>query len=249
MGWFETEDFPGALLGDEPLDLTGRFLEDLRAAYLDGPGRLPTVAELEATLAMVLGNVGARWFEELDGRRVVKIAIQAKPAPKRQSFAVGDVFAIPLAAGDFAFGRYIYEKPKEGGLIEIYGEVREAPVIDPQVLESKPLGHPLWVSGPALFEGGAFPILRKGPEFEAEGLDELELLGGPPHDYKIIRLDGTVVRKFDPNQHDWDEWKDRTLALRHADSVRTIVERWLGRDGKSTAKKKQAKKKQARRRS
>jgi hypothetical protein len=225
MGWFETED--EALVGDEGLDLTGRFLEDLRAAYLDGPGRLPTLAELEATLTIVLGNVGGRWFEELDGHRVVKLALKTKQAATRQTYDVGDIFAIPLTAGDHAFGRYIYDRPKEGGLIEVYSELRDGPVFDPGVLEARRLGHPLWVSAPAVFEGGEFPILRKDPMFRATGIDKLEMLGGPPHDYKITRLDRTFVRRFDPKQ--WDEWKYRGFVLRNADNVRAVVEDWLGR--------------------
>jgi hypothetical protein len=227
MGWFETEKFPDALIGDDPLDITGRFLEDFRDAYLDGPGRLPTVAELEATLAIVIGNVGGRWFEELDGKRVVKLALKTQKAPKRQDYAVGDIFAIPLTAGDYVFGRYIYHRPKEGGLIEIYGDIRDAPVFDDEVLEYELMGPPLWVSGHSIFEAGEFPILRHDPDYEPEGLDELEFLGGPPHDYKITRLDRTFVRRFDPAE--WLEWKDRTFSLRNAYHVLEAVERWIGR--------------------
>lgn len=227
MGWFETDEFPEALIGDEPLDLAGQFLEQLRDAYMDGPGRQPTLAEFEATLAIVLGTVGARWFEELDGKRVVKLAIKTKKAPKRQEYAVGDIFAIPLSAGDYAFGRYIYDRPKEGGLIEVYGDLRESPVFDAGVLEYELMGPPLWISPSATLESGDFPILRHDPEFEPEGLDELEMLGGPPHDRRIEGLDGTFVRPLEDDE--WDEWKDRSYTIRTAENVRTTVERWLGR--------------------
>lgn len=227
MGWFNTENFHGALVGDDPLDITGRFLEDFRDAYLDGPGRLPTVAELEATLAIVIGKVGGRWFEELDGKRVVKLALKTQKAPRRQAYAVGDIFAVPLTAGDYVFGRYIYDRPKEGGLIEIYGDIRDAPVFDDEVLEYELMGPPLWVSPSATLESGDFPILRNDPDYEPEGLDKLELVDGPPHDYKIVRLDGTVVRRFDEAK--WDEWKDRFFDIRTAENVRRAVERWIGR--------------------
>jgi len=231
MGWFESEQSPDTLIGDEPLDLAGRFLEEFRDAYLDGPGRLPTVAELEATLAMVIGKVGGRWFEELDGKQVVKLKLETKKAPKRQEFAVGDIFAIPLSAGDYVFGRYIYDQAERGGLIEIYGDVREAPVFDAEVLEYELMGPPLWVSGPAVFENGEFPILRHEPDYEPEGIDELEFLGGPPHDYKIMDIDRNVVRRFNPK--DWDAWKDRTFMLRNAQNVLHTVEGWLGRRDES----------------
>lgn len=227
MGWFESEKFPNALIGDDALDLTGRYLEQLREAYLDGPGRQPTLAELEATLAVVLGSVGARWFEELDGKQVTKLQIKSKAAPKRQPYAVGDVFAIPLSAGDYAFGRYIYERPKEGGLIEVFGELRESPVFDAEVLEYELMGPPLWISATSCLESGAFPILRSDPSFEAEGLDQIEMLGGPPHAYQIERLDGTALRPLDPA--DWDAWKERGYILRTPDNVRRAVEGWIGR--------------------
>jgi hypothetical protein len=227
MGWFESEKYPNALVGDEPLDLVGRFLEEFRAAYLDGPERMPTVADLEASLAIVLGAVGGKWFEDLEGRQVVKLKLQTKRAAKHQTWTIGDIFAIPLTAGDFVFGRYIYDKGPEGGMIEVYGDVRECPVFDTEVLEYELMGPPLWVSPTALFETGDFPILRHDPDYEPEGLDKLEVLGGPPHDYKIMRLDGSGVRRFDPKQ--WLRWKDRTLGLRGTEGVIHAVERWMGR--------------------
>lgn len=223
MGWFESEQFPNALVGDDALDLTGRYLEQLRDAYLDGPGRLPTLAEFEATLAVVLGSVGARWFEELDGKQVTKLQIKSKAAPKRQPYAIGDVFAIRLRAGDYAFGRYIYERPKEGGLIEVFGDLRESPVFDAEVLDYELMGPPLWVSATACLESGAFPILRHDPDFEPEALSELEMLGGPPHAYQIERLDGTVLRPLHPAE--WEQWKDRGYVVRTLENVRSTVKR------------------------
>jgi hypothetical protein len=185
------------------------------------------VAELEATLAIVIGNVGGRWIEELDGKRVVKLTLKTKKAPKRQDYAVGDIFTIPLTTGGYAFGRYVYDRPKEGGLIEIYRELRDAPVLDEGVLASGLLGPPQWVSPAVILESGEFPILRKDPGYEPKGLDELEFLGGPPHDYKITRLDGTFIRAFDESE--WDQWKDRSFGMGTPEGLCRTVGRWLGR--------------------
>ncbi|NVB38828.1 hypothetical protein G6O69_13385 [Pseudenhygromyxa sp. WMMC2535] len=231
MGWFESARFPDVVLGDDPLDLTGQFLEDFRDAYLAAEGRQPTVAELEATLVTVIGSFGGRWFEELDGRQLTKLTLRTKKAPKHQPHAIGDVFAIPLEAGDYAFGRYIYEEPGAGGLMEVFAQTRDAPLIDEGVLSGARLGHPIWFNSLTTLENRDFPILRSDPNFEPEGLDDLEMIAGAPGIRKIVRLDRSVVREFDEvaERESWPIWRERSFSLRNSGHVTRLVERWLGR--------------------
>lgn len=233
MGWFETEAFPDCLIGDDALDLTGAYLDELLAAYLDGVERKPTLAEFEATLVTVIGRVGGRWFSELDGQQLVKLAAKTKKAAKRQACAVGDIFAIPLRAGDFAFGRYIHDEPKSGGLIEVFAGVRPRPVLDAELLASGRMGTPLFVSGSATIENGDFPVLRREPDFRPEGLDALEFLdGSPSNGYSVVRFDRRVIRPFEGDYEQLKQWGDRTLnMIRTSDNVIEAVERWLGRLG------------------
>ena len=232
MAWFELPHAPGLVLGDEPLDLAGHFLERFRDAYLEAEGRLPTVAELEATFVTVIGSLGGRWFEELDGRELTKLTLRSKKAPKRQLNAVGDIFAIPLSAGDYAFGRYIYHEVGAGGLMELFSQTRDTPLIDAELLAAGRLGHPIWFSPVMTLEDRAFAILRHDPDFEAEGLDELEMLAGAPGIRTIVRLDRTFIRKFDEEAEraDWPYWHERRFIVRDSGHVIRLVERWLGRE-------------------
>jgi len=227
MGWFESELFPNCEIGDQPLDHAVMFLDALRDAYVEDHGRKPTLAELQATLCLAIGRLGGRWIDELDGKMVVSMALKTKSAPKRQEFGVGDIFVIPLTAGDFSFCRFLYDGKERGGLIEVFAEVLDRPAFRDTVVESGRLGAPLWISKAGALESGEFPRLRSDPGFEPEGLEALEFLGGPPHAYKVMRIDGTVLRPLGAKE--FETWKGCDFVLRVAHNVLYDVERRLGR--------------------
>lgn len=232
MTWHESEHFRGCMLNEHVLDVTARYLDELHEAYEDGQARGPTVDELEAALVTVMSKFGSRWFVELDGRRVTKLKLKSKPAPSSQEFTVGDVFTIPLHAGDFAFGRLLHvdEGGRGGGAIEVFETIHPRPVAEDAVLSSGRLLAPIWINTERCLASNKFTVVRSQPkdkgEYEAPDLGEIEFLVGSPARWYAEKLDGT--RRVIPVD-ETPAWDERTRMARNPADVAFMIERRLGR--------------------
>src|SRR5436189_3401168 len=108
MGWWkETAGPREVLLGDAPLDLVHNALAAVSRSYLEDVGRKPTLEEFRRTLLQTLAHDPGQYFEDMEMAVVGDLVFRLKKVPKRQPFAVGDYFAIPLD-GKFWYGRLIH---------------------------------------------------------------------------------------------------------------------------------------------
>jgi Immunity protein 26 len=143
MGWFESGKAAGVILGDEPLDLTYDFLKQLAEVYQDGCERKPTLEEVRTTLEMVLINAGEEYVGDLAVREVTAVTIKTAKKRKSQPYKQGDVLAIPIEGGRFAFGRLMLVSKSRGMLVEVFREVSDRKQLSPSILASGRLFHPL----------------------------------------------------------------------------------------------------------
>lgn len=124
MGWWkESANGRSVELGDEPLDRIHEAIDAVSRVYLEDVGRKPTLEEFRQTLLQVLRGDPGQLFADMEQHVVGEIVFRRKKIPKRQSFAVGDYFAIPLD-GKFWYGRIIHVGAA-GHLVEIYDLERE----------------------------------------------------------------------------------------------------------------------------
>jgi hypothetical protein len=114
MGWWEEEELT---LGDEPFDICQCALRQTIVKYEHHVGRPPTLQEVLVYVRHALNTVGAESMPDLESIEVQSINIKSKKTPKRQSYDLGDYFAIPLD-GEFAYGRYVHKSVD--ALVEIY---------------------------------------------------------------------------------------------------------------------------------
>lgn len=133
MGW-QAED--GKLLGDEPIDLLRSCLERIAALYESEAGRKPTCVEVEASLALALRYSAAELISDLADREITSVSLRSRTRGKTQSFAAGDIFAIPAGAR-FFYGRILQEKTSAGALVEIYAFQSDRILSGPQLLKKK----------------------------------------------------------------------------------------------------------------
>jgi hypothetical protein len=143
MGWFESGKVAGVILGDEPLDLTYEFLKQLADVYQEGCERKPTLEEVRNLLELVLFSSGEEHISDLDERDVTGITIKTAKKRKSQSFKQGDVLAIPIEGGRFAFGRLMLVSKPRGLLLEVFREISERKVFRPSILASGRMFHPV----------------------------------------------------------------------------------------------------------
>ncbi|HYO65172.1 MAG TPA: Imm26 family immunity protein, partial [Archangium sp.] len=106
MGWFDAPGHEGVVLGDDVLDETYAFMRKLSRMYEGALGRKMTCEELQVLLDTSLRvNADDTLFSEFEEQKVASVQIKTAKRPKRQNYKAGDVFAIPLKDGRFAFGR------------------------------------------------------------------------------------------------------------------------------------------------
>jgi hypothetical protein len=183
MGWWEHDS---ALIGDDALDATYHFLMELRDLYSEDLDRRPTAEELAVLLTVCLqANASDKVFADFEERRVTAVTIKTAKRPKRQKYSVGDVFAIPLGAESYAFGR-IMELSKQGDIVEIFQHTDTYPKFSPEVIESGRLFHPICVSGYELFADWQWQVLASDPEYVPDDLDSLRFVYGGPGDLKLV---------------------------------------------------------------
>jgi hypothetical protein len=143
MGWFESGKAAGVILGDEPLDVAYDSLKQLSEAYQEGCKRKPTLEEIRTIFEMVLKNAGDEYLSDLDEREVTAITIKTAKKRKSQPYKQGDVLAIPIGGGRFAFGRLMRVSKPSGLLLEVFREITDRKEVRPSIVASGRLFHPV----------------------------------------------------------------------------------------------------------
>ena len=145
MGWFESAKDSGLILGDEPLDLTHRFLKEIADSYEEGCERKPTLAEVVALLESGLKLSGGDHIADLQEREVTSVVVKTAKKRKDQRYQVGDVFAIPVASNLFAFGRIMRDEKSSGTLVEVFKQTGTAKAYHPSIVSSGRMFHPVFL--------------------------------------------------------------------------------------------------------
>lgn len=194
MGWWGEESKQGELLlGDEPLDMAGKFLVKLARNYKQDAERKPTPAEIVRTLEIALDAVWDDVCGGVEGKELAALSFRLKKRPVYKKVHAGDYFAVPLADGGFGYGRVIEILPKHWGLFEFFDlysqellpfeEVRKAPVLTTRLCDTD--GMSLRRDWPVL---GHVPIDPPPPEHK-DFHKRFDELFGP---YKGTTSIGTV---------------------------------------------------------
>lgn len=135
MGWWKEPAGRGeVLLGDDPLDLVRNAVEAVSRSYVEDVGRKPTLEEFRRTLMQTLGHDPGQFFADMETAVVSDVVFRLKKVPKRQAFAVGDYFAIPLD-GKFWYGRLIHIGTAH--LVEVYDVQTDRLLSLPELLARK----------------------------------------------------------------------------------------------------------------
>jgi hypothetical protein len=121
-------------------------------------------------------------FEEL---QVSAVQIKTAKRPKRQAYTTGDVFAIPLSSGLFAFGRIMTKGEPFGTLVEIFKETSSVAVATPRILKSGRLFHPIYLDGLSAFRDLTYRIISSDSDYSPSDYESLQFLVGTPGLYRL----------------------------------------------------------------
>jgi hypothetical protein len=193
MGWDESPNYPGVMLGDEAFDIAYEFLRRLREAYTAEFRRPPTVAEVTTLLQIALHVNGRETIAGLEEAEVTSVVVKTAKKKKDQPFAEGDVFLVPLD-GRFAFGRILMIDKALGCLVEIFKRVTRNPVWLPGP-DGERLFQPLWVHSDVL-KSWRWTIIAKDEDYKAPAdLTKLEYVNGTPSlGYSVVTVRNKIVR-------------------------------------------------------
>lgn len=139
MSWWD-EKIKGRelVVGDEPLDALSESLGSIAQLYEMAWGRKPTAAELARLVELVLAGDGENVCSDALFHEV-QIASVLKKRSVRQSFKIGDYFAVELDRQKFAYGRILWDHPSYGPLVETFDFVSDGPAPLRQVKAGKRL--------------------------------------------------------------------------------------------------------------
>ena len=132
MGWWDEDELT---LGDEPFDICRCALQQIISKYEHHVHRPPTLQEVLVYFRHALNTAGADALPDLESIEVQSISIKSRKTPKRQNYAIGDYFAIPLD-GEFAYGRYVHDSAD--ALVEIYELFTDTMLTFRQLLQRRP---------------------------------------------------------------------------------------------------------------
>jgi hypothetical protein len=125
MGWWVMEsntEFE-LVLGDDPLEIADEMLTRMSQVYQEDLQRKPRLEEVLKALEFSIAVVADRYLLDFEERELVEIRARTRKRRKRQAYAVGDYFAVPLGPKQYGFGRIIDDHPKYGILIVLFDVV------------------------------------------------------------------------------------------------------------------------------
>jgi hypothetical protein len=187
MGWWNAAGKEEVIIGDEGLDETYHYLRRMGELYREALSRTMTIEEFKTTLEISLRTNGDdTLFSGFEEREVVAVTIKLGKRAKRQKYQVGDLFAIPLGEGKFAFGR-IMSVSKDGSIVEIFRYVSDGIRESPDIGKSGRLFHPIYISATELFQTGQWRIIASDTNYVPEDLPSLKFVYGTSGDRKVVQ--------------------------------------------------------------
>ena len=195
MGWWNFPNDPSVWVGDEVMDDAYDYLERLAERYGERFGRKPTLAELQAGMRLALRVRGEKMVEDItDERSVESVVIKTIARPKRQKYEVGDIFAVPLPGGRYAFGR-ILNLSDGWELVEIFAHIAESDRYSNEITEAGRLLPPIVINPRDVFGGWKWKIVDSHPGYVAPDLDSLRYMMGMPGRYQLVSVGDIQPRK------------------------------------------------------
>jgi len=189
MGWWSLPEDSSVYLGDEVMDVTYTYLEQLVALYGEALQRKPTIRELQAVLRLALWVNGEKCVDDLaETRQVDAVAIKTSVRPKRQKYQVGDIFAIPIGQRHL-FGRII-NLDDGWDLIEVFTYSAKTPRYTPEITQAARLLPPLGINPRDLFGEWRWRIVRSEPGTAPSDVASLRYRMGTPGNYKWVKVNG-----------------------------------------------------------
>ncbi len=146
----------------------------------------------------------------------------------------GDVFAVPLPDGTYAFGRQM--NAKDGATIaEFFRARRDTPDFDPEIIRSGRLFSPVGILITDIAHGNRkrpWQVIHKDRDYYPEDLYGLKFHRGTgPGQWQYFTLDDEFQTLGRVSDEDVRDWRVPSLMPQHADRVVNVIMEKLKKQG------------------
>ncbi|GLO31806.1 hypothetical protein PPUN12996_38640 [Pseudomonas putida] len=185
MGWWSAPGHDEIVVGDIPLDLVGKLLEELQVLYIESLGRRPKLEEIRYLIELSIKVNGPSLFCGEDLKSHSEDVGMGKGKTKK--YTAGDVLSFKIADGLYGFARLI-KQIELGYVSEIFAETSSSPREELGKLQTIKQ-FPVILDTFSLLEMGegeweVVGHLELGEDDRVEGLRFV--FGTPPYDLKSI---------------------------------------------------------------
>ena len=187
MGWFDTE-IDRILYSDETLDLAYNFLKEFSEVYQRDLQRKPSVEELEYLLKLSFRvNADATFLSDFEERKIEDVKFKIGKQKKKLKCKVGDMCAIPLKCGGYAFARIVILQPPSWYLSEIFAYYSKDKSYRPDIDKSGYLFDPMFII-PNEYNEWNSEIIHSIPNYISPCFDKIRYCYGYSGNYYLLKI-------------------------------------------------------------
>lgn len=189
MGWWSAPGHTDIIVGDIPLDLVGRLLDELQMLYVKSLGRKPTLEEVRYLINLSLKVNGPSLFFERDSEGHLESREMGRG--KAEKYSAGDILSFKIRDGLYGFARLI-KQIELGYVSEIFSETSSSPREGLEKLKAIKQ-FPVILDTFSLLEmgEGEWEVVGHSGLGENDRVGDLKFVfGTPPYDLKSIDVNG-----------------------------------------------------------
>jgi hypothetical protein len=148
------------MINDQTLDLVFNFLKTYSQYFQKNLQRKPTIEELQSILNVSFcANIDESLFSECEERKISEVKFKITKKKRTLKYSIGDMCAIPLRRGGYAFSRIISLKVPMWYLSEIFAYYSEDKSYRKEIEESGYLFPPIFIT-PSDYKRWDSPIIH-----------------------------------------------------------------------------------------
>ncbi|MDR2921620.1 MAG: immunity 26/phosphotriesterase HocA family protein [Tannerella sp.] len=226
MGWFDTS-IENVLYSDETLDLAYKFLQEFSNIYQDDLKRKPSVEELEYLLQVSFkANLDEDLLAGFEEKKLESLKFKIGKRKKKLKCKVGDMCAIPLPNGGYAFARILILQPPSWYLSEVFAYYSKDKVYRPEIDKSGYLFYPMFIT-PNDYNTWHSEIIHQIPEYLSPRFDELRYCYGHSGHYTLVK----VGEHYGESINEEEAENYNKIVFYHPNKVLKIIEDALAEKG------------------
>ena len=176
------------MINDQTLDLVFNFLKTYSQYFQKNLQRKPTIEELQSILNVSFcANIDESLFSECEERKVSEVKFKITKKKRTPKYSIGDMCAIPLRRGGYAFSRIISLKAPMWYLSEIFAYYSEDKSYRKEIEESGYLFPPIFIT-PSDYKRWDSPIIHQYPNYKSSFYAHQFYYYGLPNNYRKVKI-------------------------------------------------------------